>query len=139
MTTKDELKKNEAAEKSSKIVRVKKFTKQLGKSSIIMPRVVRIYMQDNDATDSSKKKDAKLLPENVKKYKGVRQRELGRWASEIQYGRKNARRWLGAFDTVREAALAYDKAVIEIRGANALTNILEPPTKESTPSISCHQ
>ncbi|KAH0682846.1 hypothetical protein KY290_021449 [Solanum tuberosum] len=58
---------------------------------------------------SKEKKDTKLLQENVKK------------------------RVLGSFDTAVEAALAYDKASIGIKGANALENILGPPPKEINP------
>ena len=47
--------------------------------------------------------------------------------------KKKTRLWLGTFDTAEEAALANDKASIEIRGANALTNILKPPLKKKNP------
>ncbi|KAG5629061.1 hypothetical protein H5410_000778 [Solanum commersonii] len=82
---------------------------------------------------SKEKKDTNLLQENVKKYKGVRQRKWGRWVAEIRDIRMNKRCWLESFDTALEVALAYDKAAIEIKDANAVTNIIEPPPKERNP------
>lgn len=70
------------------------------------------------------KKDTKLHHGNVKKYMRIRQQKWGRWVAEIRDVRMNKRHRLGSFATADEVALAYDKAPIEIKGPNALRNIL---------------
>ncbi|CAI8610598.1 unnamed protein product [Vicia faba] len=85
-------------------------------------------LQRNTNTLPSSEKRGRRKQTEPGRFLGVRRRPWGRYAAEIRDPTTKERHWLGTFDTAQEAALAYDRAAISMKGNQARTNFIYTDT-----------
>lgn len=78
-------------------------------------------LQRNTSSPPSTERRGRRKQAEPGRFLGVRRRPWGRYAAEIRDPTTKERHWLGTFDTAHEAALAYDRAALSMKGTQART------------------
>ncbi|XVF62629.1 hypothetical protein PTKIN_Ptkin09bG0023800 [Pterospermum kingtungense] len=81
-------------------------------------------LQRNTSPPQSGERRGRRKQAEPGRFLGVRRRPWGRYAAEIRDPTTKERHWLGTFDTAQEAALAYDRAALSMKGTQARTNFV---------------
>ncbi|MED6186050.1 hypothetical protein PIB30_063084 [Stylosanthes scabra] len=109
---------------------LKAHEKNMNNSSSSSPLII-IQRNTSPSCGAERRGRRKQQSAEPGRFLGVRRRPWGRYAAEIRDPTTKERHWLGTFDTAHEAALAYDRAALSIKGGLARTNFIYTTTQNN--------